>query len=189
MSGGATSVSEGGDAAVGGEAAASRRQGYLELGSNLGDRRWQLQAAATALAVAAGVRVTASSHVYDTEPVGLVLDQPQFLNACLAIETDLEPEALLVFCKRLERDLGRVPTVRHGPRAIDVDILLLGDECYSSPALTIPHAELARRRFVLVPLLELDPDVALPGGERLADALAGLGPGQAVRLAGEPLSV
>jgi 2-amino-4-hydroxy-6-hydroxymethyldihydropteridine diphosphokinase len=172
----------------GGEAAASRR-GYLALGSNLGDRRWQLQAAATALAVAAGLRVTASSHTYETEPVGLVLDQPQFLNACLAIETELEPDALLVFCKRLERDLGRVPTVRHGPRAIDVDILLLGNERYSSPTLTIPHAELSRRRFVLVPLLELDPDLALPSGARLADALAALGPGQRVRLAGEPLSV
>ncbi|MGA2011039.1 MAG: 2-amino-4-hydroxy-6-hydroxymethyldihydropteridine diphosphokinase [Solirubrobacteraceae bacterium] len=162
-------------------------RGYLGLGSNIGDRRSHLTAAVAALP-AHGVRVLASSSVYDTEPVGLILDQPEFLNACLAIATALAPEPLLDACKAVERDVGRRSGgPRHGPRVIDVDLLLLGDRAQHSPRLTLPHAEVGSRRFVLVPLLELDPELTLPGGERLADALAGLGPGQAVRRAGPPL--
>lgn len=172
----------------GGEAAASRRRGYLSLGSNLGDRREHLQAAADALP-AHGVAVTRSSHTYDTEPVGLILDQPEFLNACVEIETELGPEQLLDACKRTERELGRAPAARHAPRVIDVDVLLLGDSEYESQRLRIPHAELTHRRFVLVPLLELDPDLSLPGGERLAGSLAALGGGQQVRMAGPRLNV
>lgn len=172
----------------GGEAAASRRRGYLSLGSNLGDRRAHLQAAVEGLA-AAGIAVTRSSHTYDTEPVGLILDQPEFLNACLEIETDAGPEQLLDRCKRLERTLGRAPAARHAPRVIDIDILLLGDLRERSERLTIPHPELTARRFVLVPLLELDPDLSLPCGERLAGSLAALGGGQEVRVAGLPLNV
>ena len=130
----------------------------------------------------------ASSSVYETEPVGLVLDQPEFYNACLRIETELEPEPLLDACKAVERAVGReAGGVRHGPRAIDVDLLLLGDLHYSSPRLTLPHPEVSSRRFVLVPLLELDPQLALPSGERLADKLAELGDGQAVSRAGPAL--
>jgi 2-amino-4-hydroxy-6-hydroxymethyldihydropteridine diphosphokinase len=126
--------------------------------------------------------------VYETEPVGEVLDQPDFLNACLRVETDLEPEELLDACKAVERELGRRPaTIRHGPRPVDVDVLLLGDREHESPRLRLPHPEVTARRFVLVPLLDLDPDLTTPGGERLADALAALGPGQAVREAGAPL--
>ncbi len=162
--------------------------GYLGLGSNLGDRRAQLQAAAEDLWVH-GVRAIASSSVYETEPVGAVPDQPAFLNACLRIETALGPEALLDACKAVERALGReAGGVRHGPRAVDVDVLLLGAEAYASGRLEIPHRELARRRFVLAPLLELDRRLALPDGTRLADALAALD-GQAVRRAGPPLEV
>ena len=162
--------------------------GYLGLGSNLGDRRTLLQAAAEDL-WAHGVRAIASSSVYETEPVGEVLDQPAFLNACLRVETALGPEALLDACKAVERALGRsAGGVRHGPRPVDVDVLLLGTEAYRSERLEIPHAELARRRFVLVPLLELDPELALPGGARLAEALASL-EGQEVRRAGPPLEV
>ena len=163
--------------------------GYLGLGSNVGDRRENLQAAVAALP-GRGVKVLASSSVYDTEPVGLVLDQPDFLNACLRVRTGLEPEALLDACKAVERELGRAPGgVRHGPRPIDVDLLLLGPETYRSERLALPHREVTARRFVLVPLLELAPDLEVPGDGRAADALAGLGPGQDVGLAGPPLDV
>jgi 2-amino-4-hydroxy-6-hydroxymethyldihydropteridine diphosphokinase len=163
--------------------------GHLGLGSNVGDRRAHLQAAVDALP-RVGVRVVASSSVYDTEPVGEVLDQPEFLNAVIRVETELEPEALLDACKAVERELGRqAGGVRHGPRPIDVDVLLLGDVSYESERLRLPHAEVTSRRFVMVPLLEVTPDVALPDGSPVAEALASLGPGQAVRHAGPPLRV
>jgi 2-amino-4-hydroxy-6-hydroxymethyldihydropteridine diphosphokinase len=163
--------------------------GHLGLGSNVGDRRAHLQAAVDALP-AHGVRVAASSSTYDTEPVGEVLDQPEFLNAVVRVETDLGPEALLDACKAVERELGReAGGVRHGPRPIDVDVLLLGDVAFASERLTLPHAEVTSRRFVLVPLLEVSPDAALPGGSSVASALEALGPGQAVRRAGPPLAV
>lgn len=161
--------------------------GFLGLGSNVGDRRGHLQAAVHGLR-GHDVRVVSSSSVYETEPVGLVLDQPDFLNACLSIETTLGPERLLDACKAVERDVGReAGGPRHGPRVIDVDLLLLGDLRYSSDRLALPHPELSSRRFVLVPLLELEPELALPTGVRLADRLAALGPGQAVRRAGPVL--
>ena len=163
--------------------------GYLGLGSNVGDRRAHLQASVGSLRVHA-VEVLASSSVYDTEPVGLVLDQPSFLNACLRIETAFGPEELLDACKAVERAVGRATVgVRHGPRVIDVDLLLLGELTYRSDRLALPHAEVSARRFVLVPLLELDPELALPDGRRLDALLAALGPGQDVRLAGPPLTV
>jgi 2-amino-4-hydroxy-6-hydroxymethyldihydropteridine diphosphokinase len=162
-------------------------RGFLGLGSNIGDRREHLLAAAAALPER-GVGVLASSSVYETEPVGLVLDQREFFNACLAIETDLDPESLLDACKAVEREVGRAAGgPRHGPRVIDVDLLMLGDAEYRSARLTLPHAEVSSRRFVLVPLLELDPGMALPSGESLAARLAVLGDGQEVRRVGPPL--
>jgi 2-amino-4-hydroxy-6-hydroxymethyldihydropteridine diphosphokinase len=161
--------------------------GYLGLGSNVGDRRAQLEAAVSELP-RRGVEVLASSSVYETEPVGLVLDQPDFLNACLRIDTGHGPAQLLDACKDVEAVVGRAPGgVRHGPRAIDVDVLLLDELHYASERLTLPHPEVRSRRFVLAPLLELDPRLTLPGGEPLAVALSELGPGQEVRLAGPPL--
>jgi 2-amino-4-hydroxy-6-hydroxymethyldihydropteridine diphosphokinase len=161
-------------------------KGYLGLGSNVGDRRANLERAASALPCH-GVDVVASSSVYETEPVGLVLDQRSFYNACLRIRTSFGPEELLDVCKAVERGLGRQPGgIRHGPRPIDIDLLLLGERRHSSDRLTLPHPEVRSRRFVLVPLLELDPDLALPDGERLADALARL-EGQDVVQAGPPL--
>lgn len=169
------------------------RIGYLGLGSNVGAPRENLAAAVAALP-ARGVRVLASSSTYETEPVGEVLDQPDFLNACLRIATELEPEALLDACKAVEQALGRAAYgspdyVRDGPRPIDVDLLLLGELEYASGRLRLPHREVTSRRFVLVPLLELAPDLTLPGGSRLADALAALPGGRrdAVRRAGGPL--
>jgi 2-amino-4-hydroxy-6-hydroxymethyldihydropteridine diphosphokinase len=130
-----------------------------------------------------GVDVLASSSVYETEPVGLVLEQREFYNACIRIETALAPEELLDACKAVEHELGRAAGgPRHGPRVIDVDLLLLDGTEYKSERLTLPHPEVFSRRFVLVPLLELEPDNA-----ELADALAALGEGQAVRRAGPPL--
>jgi len=161
--------------------------GFLGLGSNLGDRRAHL-AAAVAELPAHGVQVRRSSSVYETEPVGLVLDQPEFLNACLQVDTEHAPEALLDACKEVERIVGRAAGgIRHGPRVIDVDVLLLDALEDVSPRLRLPHAEVRSRRFVLVPLLELEPGLALPDGAALKDALAALGPGQDVRLAGPPL--
>jgi 2-amino-4-hydroxy-6-hydroxymethyldihydropteridine diphosphokinase len=163
------------------------REGFLGLGSNVGDRRGHLVAAVSALP-RHGVEVLASSSVYETEPVGLITDQPDFLNACLRIRTELEPEELLEASKTVERELGRQPGgPRHGPRAIDVDVLLLDQLQHSSARLTLPHPEVTSRRFVLVPLLELDPDLKLPDGTGLGEALAGLEPGQEVRRAGPPL--
>ncbi len=164
--------------------------GFLGLGSNVGDRRRHMVDAVAALP-SHGVTVVASSSVYETEPVGLVLDQRDFYNACLAIDTDHGPDELLAACKAVERELGREPGgVRHGPRPIDVDVLLLDSLEYSSERLTLPHPEVTSRRFVLVPLLELDPSLTLPDGRRVADALEVLDPahpGQEVRRVGDPL--
>ena len=146
-------------------------RGYLGLGSNEGDRLGNLRAARDAL-VRRGVRVRAASSVYETAPQGEVLDQPDFLNACLEIETDLGPEELLDACKAVERELGRTSGgPRHGPRPVDVDVLLLGDLVWRSERLTLPHADLTRRRFVLEPLLELDPNLTLPDGAPLSAAM------------------
>jgi 2-amino-4-hydroxy-6-hydroxymethyldihydropteridine diphosphokinase len=163
------------------------RIGYLGLGSNVGERRANLQAAVDGLA-AHGVAVLASSSVYDTDPVGEVLDQPAFLNAALRIETELGPQELLGACTELERELGRAAGgVRHGPRAIDVDVLLLGELEHSSERLSLPHEQVLARRFVLIPLLELDFELATPDGRRLSDALARLPTDEGVRRAGPPL--
>ena len=163
--------------------------GYLGLGSNVGDRRANLQSAVDLLA-ARGVRVLASSSTYDTDPVGEVLDQPDFLNACVRIETALEPEPLLDACKAVERELGRdLEGIRHGPRPIDVDVLLLGDHEHRSDRLTLPHEQVLARRFVLIPLLELDFELRTPGGESLAQALAALPLDEGVQRAGPSLEI
>lgn len=154
------------------------RSGYLGLGSNVGDRAAHLRAAVDLLRER-GVEVEAISSTYETEPVGEVLDQADFLNAAVRIRTGLDPEALLDLCKEVEADRGRVlDAPRHSPRPLDVDLLLLGDLEMSTERLTLPHPEVTSRRFVLAPLLELDPELALPDGSQLEAALAALGPGQ-----------
>jgi 2-amino-4-hydroxy-6-hydroxymethyldihydropteridine diphosphokinase len=122
--------------------------------------------------------------------VGEVLDQPDFLNGAIRIGTALEPEELLDLCKEVEADRGRaLGGPRHGPRPIDIDLLLLGDIEMSSDRLTLPHPEVSSRRFVLLPLLELDPALRLPDGTELRSALEGLGPGQrAERVAPPPIA-
>jgi 2-amino-4-hydroxy-6-hydroxymethyldihydropteridine diphosphokinase len=162
--------------------------GYLGLGSNVGDRRANLQAAVDRLP-GKGVAVLAASSTYDTDPVGLVLDQAAFLNACVRIETELAPEALLDACKAVERELGRdlEGGIRHGPRPIDVDLLLLGDTEYASERLRLPHEQVTARRFVLIPLLELDFELTTPAGARLSECLAALPLDEGVRREGPPL--
>ena len=150
------------------------RVGYLGLGSNIGDRREQLRRAVDALAEH-GVAVEAVSSAYETEPVGEIADQPDFLNAAVRIRTALEPEALLDLCKAIEAELGRVfGGPRHGPRAIDIDLLLLGEIELATDRLTLPHPQVTSRRFVTAPLLELEPRLALPDGTALSECLGRL---------------
>ncbi len=145
--------------------------GYLGLGSNEGDRLANLRAARAALE-GHGIEVTGASSVFETAPQGEVTAQPDFLNACLRIQTQLDPEQLLSACKAVEQELGRAAAgQRHGPRPIDVDVLLLGEREQRSERLTLPHAQVTSRRFVLEPLLELDPELTLPDGTRLAEHL------------------
>lgn len=132
---------------------------FLGLGSNLGDRRANLQRAIQLLSEQLEVR--AVSSLYETEPVGY-LDQPKFLNAVCRATTALRPEALLAHVKAVEAALGRMPTVRFGPRIIDIDILLYDDLVLDTPTLTIPHPRLTERAFVLAPLSELAPAAVHP---------------------------
>jgi len=163
---------------------AAERTGYLGLGSNVGDAAGHLRAAVELLE-AEGIEVEAVSSAYVTEPVGEILDQPDFLNAAVRIRTDLEPEELLDACKRVEAERGRsFDAPRHSPRPLDVDLLLLGDLELASERLTLPHREATTRRFVLVPLLELDPELTLPDGTRLAECLDVLPSRQRVQRAG-----
>jgi 2-amino-4-hydroxy-6-hydroxymethyldihydropteridine diphosphokinase len=153
---------------------------YLGLGSNVGDREGHLHAALRLLREH-GVEVEATSSLYETEPVGEILDQPDFLNTVVRVKADLEPEALLDLCKAIEVEQGRMMGgPRHGPRPLDIDLLLMGELELETDRLTLPHREVTSRRFVLVPLLELDPQLTLPDGTRLSEALAGLGEGERV---------
>ena len=127
---------------------------YLGLGSNLGDRLGNLRTATTRVAGLPDTTLIAQSSVYETEPVGPP-DQPWYLNAALAVETGLEPMALLAEMKHIEQEMGRRPGARWGPRLIDIDILLYADCTLDLPDLTIPHRELWNRRFVLLPLLDI----------------------------------
>lgn len=160
------------------------RAGYLGLGSNVGERERNIARALEALA-ARDVAVEAVSSLYETEPVGEILDQPDFLNAAARVATSLEPLDLLDACKAVEAEMGRdLNGPRHGPRPIDVDLLLLGDIELRHERLTLPHPGLRTRQFVLVPLVELDESLALPDGTRLADLVGGPAVGQRVERVG-----
>ena len=136
---------------------------YLGLGGNLGDRLAALTEALGLLDSAAGMSRTACSSVYETDPWG-VADQPSFLNLVVAYDTTLGPADLLTACKSVEATVGRTPSFRWGPRLIDVDILLYGEQVVDSaePDLQIPHPRMAQRAFVLVPLAEIAPDARVP---------------------------
>jgi 2-amino-4-hydroxy-6-hydroxymethyldihydropteridine diphosphokinase len=132
------------------------RRAYLGIGSNLGDRLGHLQLAVDELAAADGVEVCGVSPVYETDPVGGP-EQPDFLNAVVAVDTTRTPHELLALAQRIEADAARVRTIRWGPRTLDVDVLLVGDERVDDPDLVVPHPRLHERAFVVVPLADLDP--------------------------------
>jgi 2-amino-4-hydroxy-6-hydroxymethyldihydropteridine diphosphokinase len=137
------------------------RRAYLAIGSNLGDRADHLQGAVDGLAAADGITVVAVSPVYETEPVGGP-EQPDYLNAVVAVDTDLTPRELLEVAQRLEHEAGRVRVERWGPRTLDVDVLLVGEEHVDEPDLVVPHPRLFERAFVMVPLADLDPALVSP---------------------------
>lgn len=145
---------------------------YIGLGSNLGDREATLSEALRRLGELEGIEVVAVSSFRETDPVGMV-DQPRFVNAAAALETTLGPRELLESLLEVERGLGRDRSreKRWGPRTIDLDLLLYGDETVAERGLEIPHPRLAERAFVLQPLLELDPGLRLPEGRPLRDLL------------------
>jgi 2-amino-4-hydroxy-6-hydroxymethyldihydropteridine diphosphokinase len=147
---------------------------YIGLGSNLGDREAFLRRALELLRADPDIDVIEVSKVRETDPVGLA-DQPRFLNAVAKVETDLPPGELLDRMLAAERGLGRRRDgPRFGPRTIDLDLLLYGDEEIHEPGLIVPHPRLAERRFVLEPLHELDPGLVVPGRGRVSDLLSAL---------------
>jgi 2-amino-4-hydroxy-6-hydroxymethyldihydropteridine diphosphokinase len=158
---------------------------FLGLGSNLGDREANLRTAVERLGER-GARVTRSSRVYETEPVGGP-PQPDYLNAVVEAETGLDPSDLLGACRAVEDSLGRERTERWGPRTIDVDVLTYGRDEIDQPGLQVPHPRMHERAFVLVPLLELDADPPLPGGRRAAELRLDTSALNGVRPHGPPL--
>jgi 2-amino-4-hydroxy-6-hydroxymethyldihydropteridine diphosphokinase len=141
---------------------------FLGLGSNIEDRLAHLRDAVRRLRDDEAIRVLRSSRVWETDPVGGP-PQGDFLNAVIEVEAPAEPRALLASAHRVEAALGRERSIRWGPRTIDIDVLLIGDRTIDEPDLVVPHPRLVERAFVLLPLLELEADLALPGGPRLAD--------------------
>ena len=137
---------------------------FVGIGSNLGDPESQIASALELLAAEDGVELVAVSTLRETEPVGY-LDQPSFLNGAAQVETDLPPRQLLERLLAIEARLGRVRGAgpRFGPRTIDLDLLLYGDETIGEPGLSVPHPRLAERRFALEPLAELAPELEIPG--------------------------
>lgn len=159
---------------------------YVALGSNLGDRLTNLRSATTLLGERPGIRVLRSSRVYETDPVGP--PQPDYLNAVIELDTVLSPHELLDACLEVERTLGRVRAERWGPRVIDLDLLVVDRTVVHDDSLSLPHPRMHERAFVIVPLLELDPDPMLPGGRTVGELRPG--PGLAaggVRLFAPPL--
>ena len=147
---------------------------YVGLGANLGDREAMLRSALEQLGAEPGIEIVAVSKFRDTDPVGIA-DQPRFLNAAAALETGLSARELLDRLLGIERRLGRTREgPRFGPRTIDLDLLLYGDEEIDAPGLEVPHPRLHERLFALEPLFDLDPDLVVPGRGPLADIVSGL---------------
>ena len=147
---------------------------FVGLGANLGERETTLRRALDLLAAEPGIEVAAVSTFRETEPVDY-LDQPNFVNAAAELQTELPPRELLERLLEVERRLGRTRDgPRFGPRTVDLDLLLYGDETIREPGLRVPHPRLHERRFALEPLAELDPDLVLPGHGPVQAVLAGL---------------
>lgn len=144
---------------------------YIALGSNQASPLEQVTHALDAIATIPQSRVVAISSFYRTPPLG-PQDQPDYLNAAVALETELSAEDLLTHTQRIELEHGRVRKAeRWGPRTLDIDIMLFGNLTIATPTLTVPHYDMKNRAFMLVPLLEIAPDSAFPGGQRVADVL------------------
>ncbi len=144
---------------------------YIALGSNQASPLEQVASALNAIAAIPQSRVVATSSFYRTPPLG-PQDQPDYLNAAVALETELSPEALLDHTQRIELEQGRVRKAeRWGPRTLDLDIMLFGDLTLSTPRLTVPHYDMKNRAFMLVPLAEIAPDSTFPDGLRVVDVL------------------
>ncbi len=146
---------------------------YVGLGANLGPREVTLLRAVDLIAATDGVEVLEVSQLQETDPVGVV-DQPIFLNGAVAVETTLTARELLDVLLSVERELGRVRTERWGPRTIDLDLLVFGDEVVDEPGLQVPHPHLRERRFALEPLAELEPELVIPGLGLVTEVLAEL---------------
>jgi 2-amino-4-hydroxy-6-hydroxymethyldihydropteridine diphosphokinase len=146
---------------------------FVGIGSNLGDREAHLSRAIALLSAEDAIEVSGVSHIRETEPVGPV-EQGPFLNAAVRVETELAPRELLDQLLDIERRMGRVRRERFGPRTIDLDLLLYGDEVVDEPGLTVPHPRLTERRFALEPLSDLDPSLTIPGSGPISALLAEL---------------
>jgi 2-amino-4-hydroxy-6-hydroxymethyldihydropteridine diphosphokinase len=147
---------------------------YVGLGANLGPKEVTLLRAVDLLAGETGIEVLELSQLRETDPVGEI-DQPQFLNGAVALETTLQPRELLDALLRIERELGRVRDgERWGPRTIDLDLLLYGDTVVDEPGLRVPHPHLHERRFALEPLAELEPELRIPGRGAVSELLTHL---------------
>ena len=147
---------------------------YVGLGANLGPKEVTILRAVDLLGATEGIEVLELSRLRETEPVG-VTEQPPFLNGAVALETSLPPRELLDVLLRVERELGRVRDgERWGPRTIDLDLLLYGDETVDEPGLSVPHPRLHERRFALEPLADLEPELAIPGLGPVSEALSKL---------------
>jgi len=144
---------------------------YVGLGANLGPREVTLLRAVDVLAAEQGVKILAVSQLRETDPVGNV-EQPTFVNGAVAVETSLSPRELLDALLRVEQELGRVRDgERWGPRTIDLDLLLYGYEIVDEPGLCVPHPRLHERRFALEPLVDLEPELEIPGVGKVAELL------------------
>ncbi len=144
---------------------------FIGIGSNVGDKKWNIRRALDLMAGCGRIKLLGVAPLYKSEPVGY-RDQDWFLNTAAEVETDLPPRELLEALLRIEGEMGRRRTVRWGPRVIDLDILLYGDAAVNDPDLVIPHPRLEERAFVVVPLADLYPDMALPGGSKASDLAA-----------------
>ena len=154
-------------------AAARRVRAFVALGANIGEPVTHLRAAVEDMAALPGTAVVARSSLYRSAPVGLV-NQPDFINAVVALDTNLEPLTLLRALLAIEARHGRVRSVPNAPRTLDLDLLLHGDRQQDEPELTLPHPRMHERAFVLLPLLEIAPDVRIPGLGAACDFLPGV---------------
>lgn len=133
---------------------------FIGLGSNLGDRKKNIENSIGLLTLMEGIDLLKQASYYETEPVGPV--QPWFINSAIKIESSLSPEGILTKCKEVEAKIGRVDSLKRGPRLVDLDLLMVEDQILEKEKLTLPHPQLAQRRFVLLPLLEIEPNLVHP---------------------------